>query len=180
MEMYEVVYQVSSDEKLNEISFNMARYFGFKIIGEAWKDIPGLLINLAAENRIPMIQPVIGGADRSLKTFSKNVEVCLKGIQNVMKYLGMLEGDPQPPPSQLLVRKSHFIYNHHGGINLPQMEVRSTVKKGQLISKVVNIYSQELELIKSPIDGVLIALRIYPLIYPGEEYCIVGEVEQLS
>ena len=72
------------------------------------------------------------------------------------------------PNEEFLVRTSA------AGIVLKEVKVGSFLKKGQKIGEVHDIYSGKiLEELMAPMDGLLITLRQYPIVYEKEPIAII-------
>jgi predicted deacylase len=50
------------------------------------------------------------------------VELYLQGTKNVLRYLKILKGDPDPPPEQKIMRRVFRLISNRGGIFLPRKE----------------------------------------------------------
>ena len=121
---------------------------------------------------IPSVGSFIGGAgfDRELENEWANRN--LTGIRNVMKHMGMLEGDKVLPDQYLIYEAVHRVNPKNGGLLEPVNMVETfgrPVKKGEVLGRIISPFSFEvIEELISPADGVLsFWARNYP-IRPGE------------
>lgn len=109
----------------------------------------------------------IGGgrrAGRAIVAESGGLATCLEsdikvhkdGVENVMKYLKMMEGAPKIPSDQKMLDKGTFeIYVNHGGIFYPKVQAGDKVKKAQILGEIRNFRGEVLEEIVSPEDGLI-------------------------
>lgn len=97
----------------------------------------------------------------------RDIQGTCQAIINVLQGTGSLPGKPIPPEDDIIVTKENQrVFPTSRGFWLPNVEAGSLIEKEQLIAKVVNIYGHELELLKSPIDGVVLYMRGFGVIDP--------------
>lgn len=93
------------------------------------------------------------------------VQVGVKGVLNVMKHLGMIDGDVEPqddiPVIQGKLSRTELNATR-GGLVMEYAEVGAEIKKGELIGQVVDAFGDPVEDIISPVDGWLLA---WPMIH---------------
>lgn len=90
----------------------------------------------------------------------KAVKIGVRGVLNVMKSLGMIEGEVEAQEGVMvldgkLTRTEESAAR--GGIVLPEKDIGETVTKGELVGRIVNHYGDQVEEIRSPVDGWLLA-----------------------
>ena len=99
-----------------------------------------------------------GGQQRNEHFVRKGV----RGIQNVMKQLGMLPGRPELPPTQVVVSELADLKPHQGGLMLSRYgpeQLGQAVGAGQELARVVSPYSFDvLEEINAPFEPSLLVL----------------------
>lgn len=76
------------------------------------------------------------------------------GIVNVMKYFGMLEGDPEMKKDIPVNPEQKKLFASRGGLWLQKVVAGEQVKKGQVLGEVVDLFGDTLQTVKSPFDGV--------------------------
>jgi len=75
------------------------------------------------------------------------------GIVNVMKLLGMLEGEPET--RELPVNPAQErLYAERGGIWRQRVEAGQRVKEGDVLREVVDLFGETLQTLVAPFDGV--------------------------
>lgn len=75
------------------------------------------------------------------------------GIVNVMRYMGMLEGEPEM--RELKVNPEQVrLFARRGGIWRQKVEAGQRVKEGEVLGEVVDLFGETLQVVKSPFDGI--------------------------
>lgn len=88
----------------------------------------------------------------------------VRGTLNVMKRIGMLDGEEEPQrdiqvlPGRLTRTE---ITAEKGGVALTLKEIGDPVKRGEPVLRLMNPYGDDVDVMRSPVDGWLIA---YPFI----------------
>lgn len=150
-----------SDEvrkKANE----MAEAFGLTIVYSAPKGGttegmggPRGESSFALEAGIPAIAIELADA-RRVNSFS--VDVAVRGLLNVMKKIGMLEGSIEKQQKEVVwgsgrVENGGMLTANRGGIEHFVKEPGEFIKKGETIAKVRNLYGDVVDEIVLPFDG---------------------------
>lgn len=170
-----VIYHESDDE-LGQKSLEIAKAFGWEIL---WRDgsYPGTLNGAAEEQGIACITPEFGGTDRLPHLRAERTRRLVTGATNVMKYLGMLEGELELPERWAVVEGESHVFANHGGLLIyePGFELGMDVLRGQKIARIVDLYGKELESVEAPYDGLAIFMRTLPLVNPGDWVVGIGK-----
>ena len=115
------------------------------------KGIPGFTFEVAGSNDI---QP-------------DSVAVTVRGVQNVMKAMGMLPGTPEPHKEIKVLTADYCFYGmvkaNRAGLVQKIAEPGVKLKKGEVIAKIHNLFGEEVEVVKAPLDGYIWS---YPLRTP--------------
>jgi len=180
---------------LNKMLFNldpeskeMARVFGLGIL----HDPPGSIgsgafmpmTSYAGTLGIPSVVPEIGGGGHGERFEAECERVGVRGTLNVMKHLGMLEGEPDLPEKQFYFVHAPHVRATVGGYFVSDMEASDVgigrapreVSEGEVLGTVYNPYSfEELEQIKSPCDGLIYVCRVSGLVNPQSEVLAVAD-----
>jgi predicted deacylase len=136
---------------------------------------------------IPSIVPEIGGGGHGEKFELECEEIGVKGTLNVMKYLKMMEGEPEVPEKQFYFVHAPHVRATVGGYFISELEASDVgigkepreVSSGEIIGTVFNPYSfEEVEQIKSPCDGLIYALRVSGLVNPQSEVLAVADYRE--
>ncbi|MBI3997793.1 MAG: succinylglutamate desuccinylase/aspartoacylase family protein, partial [Armatimonadetes bacterium] len=93
-----------------------------------------------------------------------SVRAGVTGVLNVMKFLQMLDGSPEPQ-TEVLVIPGRLTNRQHltcerGGLIRPLKPLGARVRPGDPLVAIYDLFGNELEIITSPIEGWVIT---YPL-----------------
>ncbi|MCR4837974.1 MAG: succinylglutamate desuccinylase/aspartoacylase family protein [Eubacterium sp.] len=92
------------------------------------------------------------------------------GILALMKELGIWKGETIVPREPLVTNDAEMAYinSDTSGIFIPEVEVSSFVRKGTVIGNVIDVITGSVEeVVTAPKDGVICAMREYPVIEEG-------------
>lgn len=111
------------------------------------------------------------------------VEAGVKGVLNVLRYLGMLKGKPEAQKGFPVI-KDPVTYTvllcSRGGIMLPLKRGGDKVVRGEIIARIVNVFGDEVEQIKSPVDGYVMSCygpgmrKGSHAVTTGDRICVLG------
>jgi len=85
-----------------------------------------------------------------------SVEVGLKGMLNVLRFAGMLEGEIEKLPAQKVPPGYYgrgFIFSKHGGLVRPLKDAGDWISKGEVVAVIRDLYGDVVEEVTSPGDG---------------------------
>ena len=121
----------------------------------------GTLSGLTEERKIPSVVVEIGGG---LLLDDKYLARGVEGAFNVMKHLGMLDGQPIVPETQTVVKEMAVIRPKFGGALYPGVQLDqlgAVVAGGTVLGRVISPYTfEELEVLKAPFEqNFMILLR---------------------
>jgi len=113
----------------------------------------------------------------------------LRGVTNVLKHLGVLEGDLDLPRERLFVTPTsveHKFVAEHPGLLTPDLPIGTTVRKGERVGAITCLETlQPLQELISPADGLLFNLGVEVcealnptfIVAPGQ---VVGLVKEIA
>lgn len=96
------------------------------------------------------------------------------GIINVMKSLGMLEGEVQSVREPVICRSSRWLRTVGGGILETHFKLRDTLSKRQLLAETHDPFGTVLNRYYAPYDGIVIGMAANPVAIPGTRFCHLG------
>lgn len=169
----------ASTRAMNEKIEGMAKAFGSKVIW--WRKNPLNPRMLASQCAINGIVPLVvetGGGGMIDETIEPSVECTL----NILKHLGMIDGDPVLPERQLMVENYVVYRSLAGGFYLkePGAELGAEVSKGQVLGRVVDpVTSEVMETCTSPVNGILISTRVRMPINPGGYIAHIADTDSI-
>lgn len=95
-------------------------------------------------------------------------------VLNVLRHLGMLTGSLVRPAQVVRVREFLGIRSTRGGILYNDVELGASLKKGDNIARIVNIYGDEVERITAPSDGINVRTTTLSTVAAGERVATIG------
>jgi len=154
----------------------LGQAFGCEILYEAPSYV-GSFGYHAQSLGVPVVVSELGGGQQRNEYY---IEKGIRGALNVMKKLGMLDGEPELPAEQVVVHEMAVIRPHNGGLLLSTVDatrICESVPGGSVLARVVSPYTfEELEVVTAPFDPTLLVLLREPVtkIDPGDYGFIVG------
>lgn len=129
-----------------------------------------------------LVDPVIkrGGAASMVEFGVANVidsegqKFGIRGIHNVLKTLGFMEGDVEPI-RQLKLNKLNRIRTSRGGYLTLHAPLASDVTEGQLIATVENLLGDVVEEVHAPAAGRVCRINTMGVVGSGDFVAFVGE-----
>lgn len=153
------------NKKISEEALRLAKLCGLTIIHRRekpkGKDVQTGSITEMAMSKGKPAWLLEGNGSNTLER--EDVDVMIRAILNVCKGLGIIEGSIETQRDIRIVKPSQnmkfvpipdlLIRSHHGGIVTKSINPGELVKKGNVIARIHNLYGEEVELIKAPVDG---------------------------
>lgn len=138
----------------------LAKAFGCEILYEGVSH-PGSLGKVAMDNGIPALVSELGGGQQ-LNTHY--LEKGVRGGLNVLKHLGMLDGEPELPENQVIVTEKVMMAPHNGGLMVSDFDAGNlcqTVPKDTVLARIYDTATlEELEVLRAPYEkSILILVR---------------------
>jgi len=176
--MGEVGYtQDLPDQTVSAKAAAMARSFGYPLVRRlnSMTGFPGprsIGAYSGARLGIPAMSASVGGTGFDEKLEESWLDINVRGIRNVMMHLEMLDGTPDVPERYVTFQgRGHRVVPTVGGYLhplVPQDSLMKEVAEGEVLGRVVSPYTfEELEVLRSPVRGVLFGVcRPHP-VWPG-------------
>ena len=169
----EIFYCTSPDDKVTKQTRAMAFATGNPVIREVnvsnpddAKKYPGMLG--AVVNKIPNITVEVGGGCTLNESYISSI---YRQYTNVMKHLGMLPGKPVIDAEPVFLNTTAMVRPRHGGILKMNVKVHERAKKGDVLGVITDFFGNKVEELKSPIDGMIYALRNNAVVCTGQ-WCV--------
>jgi hypothetical protein len=102
------------------------------------------------------------------------VQSAVRGIKNVLRELEMLDGPPDRPKYQLVIRQSKWLRASRGGFMNFHVSLGDLVERDQPIATIYDLLGTVQATHTSPFDGVVIGMTTLPAVSPGEPICNLG------
>jgi len=160
--------KTGSDHKRDETSLALCRNFGWKWIREG-------LPKAKTQGNQGLPMPISMGTEASGmgRCQSDIVDQVVKGVNNVMKYLKMLDGAPDIPQTANVFNPYH-IFAKHGGFFISNVRAGDIVSKGDALGMIRNLFGDIVEEVQTPTNGV-IHMVTTPSIYEGDVLYEIGK-----
>jgi predicted deacylase len=191
---YGYAFSTPQDQDLSRRTREMSLASGFDIlIKRPVPTLAGSLGQFALSLGIPFFACEVGEfygfqlgrQDKpSAKPVRENPECGITALENIMKYLGMMEGKPKLPKRQLLISPENNLRPSQGGVLYSEFSgdaIGRVVPKGTLLGTVVSPYSfEKMEEIRAPYDhNMIIAVthhRPFSRVNPGNYAYICSDM----
>ncbi|MGH2347197.1 MAG: succinylglutamate desuccinylase/aspartoacylase family protein, partial [Chloroflexota bacterium] len=139
----------------------------------------GRTISTAFALGIPSLYAETTGAGE-LRT--RDIECYTRGVERVMRFLGMLEGDaPVPMPALHLAGNGDLdtatVRARHAGLLLRRVEPLQLLEAGDEVGIIVDLAGEVVETLVTSGRGVVVMLRHTPRVVPGDRICHLADLE---
>jgi predicted deacylase len=125
----------------------------------------GVMVGEAARRGIPAIVAEVGGLGTCLE---RDVQLHLAGIRNVLRYLGMWEGEPEARCEEQTVMTGRFVVTaRHGGLFYPQVQPGDKVRDGDVLGEIRDPFGATVEQVRAPANGVVWVLFPSRVVHSG-------------
>jgi uncharacterized protein len=104
------------------------------------------------------------------------VETSVRGVKNVFRKLGMLDGTIEKPAYRIIIKKSKWIRAERGGFLHFHVKPGDIIKKDQPLVTSSTILGREHNTINAPFNAVVIGMTSLPAVSPGEPICNLGKI----
>ncbi len=96
------------------------------------------------------------------------VQLGVDGIRNLMKGLGMLEGEPERTLQPIFSSDEDWIITHKGGILHTDAYLGQTLKSQEIIGRIVDPFGSDLvEPVRAIKEGIVVGVNTTPLVHEG-------------
>ncbi|PYM14074.1 MAG: hypothetical protein DMD81_19135 [Candidatus Rokuibacteriota bacterium] len=105
------------------------------------------------------------------------VAIGVRCVENALKHLGMVRGEPDPPERVVRIREFVGLRATRGGLLFTDAPLGAPVRRGEVLARITSVYGDELELLTSPADGVFVRSTTLSTVASGERAVTIGLVE---
>ena len=117
---------------------------------------------------------IILEAGEPMKAEPAMLEVGVRGIKNVLIELGMIDGETYEPPYQTFVRKTTWVRAEVGGFLRFHVQPGAIVEAGHPVASNFSILGSHQNMLRSPVDGIVLGMTTSPAVKPGEPVCHIA------
>lgn len=140
-------------------------------VGELPGPVMGALDIQCIVNGIPAMMFEMGAGNRVVWP---SVELAQTGFDNVMRMLGMIDGEIVKCEGQKIITKRSFPTNVRGGLAMPRCKPGSFLRAGDPIMDILNAYGETIEEIRTPEDCIVIGVQEDPIVNAGTPMVVFG------
>lgn len=166
----ETIFTSAGDEKSVELA---------KAMGPDWQiilDTPHPVATPMAamySRGKPAITVELGGAAQTMPdALRQNVKTLTSALTNVCRYYGMLEGEAQFATGYWRGKQQVVQAGRSGMLDpLPHCPLKQSIRKGELLLRITDLFGETVEELHSPCDGTLFGIRTYPSVTAGD-WCL--------
>lgn len=166
------IYYQSGNAAVDEASRRMAEVYGIKYIVRSMA-LRGGSYQAAAAMGKPAILTESGGQGI---LDEPSVQIHVRGVTNVLKHLGVLEGIPEPTEHPVHLPQSSWLAAEQGGIFYPAVSIGEQVEKGQEVGEFRDWFGEPIAKVASPAKGIVLFLVTSPAINKGDPILAVGMI----
>lgn len=146
---------------------SFARAFGAELIVDS-KGPKGCLREVACNSGCATL---ILEAGEVWKVEPAVVEYAIRGIQNCLKHLKMIDGEPKEPPFRMETKTTKWIRAAQGGFLEFHVSPGDIVEENQPIATNTNLMGDQQNVIEAPRNGVVLGMTTLPSVAPGDPVC---------
>ncbi len=103
-----------------------------------------------------------------------SVETGARCVLNLLQGLGMVAGEPVRPAHTHVMRDFLGIRATHGGLLLTEVELGAAVTRGQVLCRLLDVYGEEVEVVRAPEDGLFVRATTLGTVSRGERVATLG------
>jgi uncharacterized protein len=133
----------------------------------------GTVRTTATDLGIPAITLELGNP----QVFQQEIKAkAYKSICNVLKSIGMLEGEIEIPPTPFVCSSSFWMRVQDGGILRVMPDLGEIIEKGEVIATLTDIYGRPDLKYESPERGIVVGRNVNPVVSTGERILHLGRL----
>lgn len=162
--------RVDKRHKLHNKCLELARVFGIGYILDQ-KGPKGQLAQAAPDKGIPAIDPELGGCHGWDET---SIQKGIRGVENVLRHYGFIDGTPAIPDGQIVVKKFQEIHNNRGGFIKYRAKMYELLEYRAPVADICDAFGRKLETVTAPKKGVLWSTSLYPMVTSNSRIGTLG------
>ena len=144
--------QLAPNDEVRKGVKKIAKAFGLTPINNRVKEPTGIM-NTSVSKGKPALTPELAG---NVFLWDSISELGTKGILNVMKAIGMIDGEPEKQNAEVIsgdLIAYGNLYTQRGGFMFVKKDPGVKLEKGETVIEIANVYGDVVEEIKMPING---------------------------
>lgn len=160
-----VVFPKVGNKEIDTKSEAMARIFGMAELDCRTPDRAKSLFLEAAKIGVPSIMPEAGSVGIITE---EDVLIQVKGIHNILQYVGIMEGSPKITVKQKILQKRFDIIADRGGILYRTVGTGTLVSAAQKVAEIKDLQGETVSLLKAPDSGKIKVMFTYGVVNTGD------------
>jgi uncharacterized protein len=163
-------YALTGDSELDRQGEALARLWSPRIValyreGSGLPPTKGSLTSQATRQGVVSILAE-AGSNGTLEP--ADVEIHLRGTRNVMRYLGMVPGEPDAAGEQVEPTGQFVVSAQRGGLLRLKIGIGDEIREEQEIAEVCDLFGEVVERIHSPHDGIARLIWTHKAVNTGD------------
>jgi uncharacterized protein len=110
-------------------------------------------------------------------TDEKSTRAIVSGVENVMRYLKIIDGKPKKL-KPVYLDPAEVLNSPATGILYPQVKPDQMVKKGAVLARITDFFGKKIADVKAPFAGVVLYVVATPPITKGQPVGCVGRIRR--
>ncbi len=151
---------------------DLARVYGIPYVVRG--RVGGGTYAAAAQRNIPAILTEAGGQGLLDEA---SLAVHLRGLQNVLRHLRVVEGAPEPVGPVTTMARLHWVTSQHTGLFYVEVAPGERVEAGRRIGEIRDYFGRRLAEVRAPASGIVLFTVTTPATNPNDPLFAVGEPE---
>ena len=131
----------------------------------------GGLCNEATTVGIPALTFEIGEVGRLEED---SVATGARCVLNLLRFLNMIDADIKKPVTTQVMREFLGLRARCGGLLITEAELREAVRSGDVLCRIIDIFSEEAECVIAPADGLFVRATTLSTVTTGERVGTLG------
>ncbi len=158
-----VIYRETGEAALDDRIRKMANAYGARwaVKSAPTGERPGSLYALAALNGVASMLAESGGRGLLIEA---DVVRHVRGVTNILKTIGALDGAPEPLPPPRVVNSFDWLRSPAEGIFHSRVRVEQDVAAGAVVGELVDLLGEPIATVKATVSGVVLFVVTSPAI----------------
>jgi len=158
-----VIYRESGDAALDARITQMANAYGapWAVKSSPTGERPGSLFAVACLNGVASMLAESGGRGLLIE---EDVARHVRGVTNILKTIGALEGDPEPVLETTILKSFDWLRSPVEGIFHPAVRIEQRVTKGERVGELIDLVGEPLAEVHAPSTGIVLFIVTSPAI----------------
>jgi hypothetical protein len=98
----------------------------------------------------------------------------VEGMKGIMRHLGMRADGPPPVAHPVWIDRNQVLRAGATGLVQPLVERGTTVAKGAVLARIVDVFGDPVEEVRAPFDGEVLYILGTPPVSKGEPVAFIG------